>query len=63
MRYLPLTDADRSAMLARIGVDSIDALFRDVPETARRDGLIADLPRHQGEMQVEQQMRAMAAKK
>ena len=62
MRYLPLTDADRSAMLARIGVDSIDALFRDVPETARRDGLIADLPCHQGEMQVEQQMRAMAAK-
>ncbi|MHB8641446.1 MAG: aminomethyl-transferring glycine dehydrogenase subunit GcvPA [Gaiellaceae bacterium] len=31
MSYLSLTDADREAMLAAIGVDSIDALFRDIP--------------------------------
>ncbi len=31
MRYLPLTDADRAEMLGVIGVDSVDALFRDVP--------------------------------
>lgn len=61
MRYLPLTDADRSAMLANIGVGDIDALFVDVPEAARRDGMV-DLPRHQGEMQVERQLSAMAAK-
>lgn len=61
MRYLPLTDADRSAMLANIGVGDIDALFVDVPEAARRDGTV-DLPRHQGEMQVERQLSAMAAK-
>ena len=33
MRYLPLTDADRRAMLATVGVPSIDSLFRDVPAT------------------------------
>ena len=31
MRYLPLTDADRSAMLDLIGAKSIDELFADVP--------------------------------
>ena len=38
MRYLPLSDADRSAMLGVIGAGSIDDLFRDVPEAARLDG-------------------------
>ena len=31
MRYLPLTDADRTAMLETIGAADIDALFADVP--------------------------------
>ncbi len=35
MRYLPLTPTDRGEMLSRIGVDTIDDLFIDVPETAR----------------------------
>ena len=61
MRYLPLTDADRQAMLATIGAGQIDELFVDVPEAARRDGTV-QLPRHQGEMQVERQLSAMAAK-
>ena len=38
MRYLPLTDADRRAMLARIGVADIDALFADIPKDKRLDG-------------------------
>ena len=29
MRYLPLTEDDRGAMLARIGAPSVDALFAD----------------------------------
>ncbi len=61
MRYLPLTDDDRRAMLATIGVRSIDDLFVDVPEAARLDGLI-DLPRHQGEMAVERDMAGLAAR-
>jgi glycine dehydrogenase subunit 1 len=61
MRYLPLTDADRQSMLANIGAANIDDLFVDVPEAARRDGTV-DLPRHQGEMQVERQLSSMAGK-
>jgi len=40
MRYLPLTPSDRAEMLAAIGADSIDALFADVPEEARRLGAV-----------------------
>jgi len=61
MRYLPLTGDDRRAMLARIGVGSVDALFRDVPDSARRSGPIAGLPAHAGELEVERQLRALAA--
>ena len=46
MRYLPLTDADRSEMLQVIGAGSIDELFRDVPEEARLNGPIDGLPMH-----------------
>ncbi len=35
MRYLPLSDADRSDMLKVVGASSVDELFRDVPEEAR----------------------------
>ena len=37
MSYLSLTDADREAMLAAIGVASVDELFRDIPEGVRFD--------------------------
>lgn len=61
MRYLPLTDQDRSDMLSTIGVSSIDELFKDVPKTARRSGLI-DLPLKAGEFEVERALQAMADK-
>jgi glycine dehydrogenase subunit 1 len=61
MRYLPLTPADRQSMLARIGVRSMDDLYRDVPLKARRDKPV-DLPSHQGELEVERAIGAMAAK-
>ena len=62
MRYLPLTPADRTAMLATIGAGSVDALFADVPATALLDGPIAGLPGHASEMAVERHMTALAAK-
>lgn len=62
MRYLPLTDADRSSMLATIGVDSVDALFRDVPDHAKLPGKIAGLPDHKGELEVERHLSRLAAK-
>ncbi|MBV8119489.1 MAG: aminomethyl-transferring glycine dehydrogenase subunit GcvPA [Alphaproteobacteria bacterium] len=61
MRYLPLTDGDRSAMLRTIGVESIEALFADVPAAARLDALL-DLPRAQGEVEVERALGGMAAR-
>ena len=62
MRYLPLTDTDRSAMLAKVGASSIDDLFVDVPEEARLSGPIAGLPMHASEMAVEKHMRALSKK-
>jgi len=61
MRYLPLTDADRRAMLSTIGAASIDALFADVPKAAWLDRPV-DLPPHQGELEVERALGRMAAK-
>jgi glycine dehydrogenase subunit 1 len=61
MRYLPLSELDREAMLARIGVADIDALFADIPAGKRMTGL-PDLPRRKPEMEVERLMAAMAAR-
>ena len=61
MRYLPLSPDDRAEMLARIGVDHIDALFADVPG----DKLLTeplDLPRRKGELEVERILGRMAAR-
>jgi glycine dehydrogenase subunit 1 len=61
MRYLPLTDADRKAMLAKIGVTDIDALFADIPKDKRLTGLI-DLPKAKGELEVERELGRLAQK-
>jgi glycine dehydrogenase subunit 1 len=58
MRYLPLTHGDRRAMLEKIGVGSVDALFRDVPAAARDAAF--DLPRHAGEIDVERSLKTFA---
>lgn len=55
MRYLGLTEIDRRSMLDAIGADSIDALYRDVPEVAVLKTPLG-LPGHTGEMEVEQQI-------
>ncbi len=60
MRYLPLTDTDRAAMLATIGAASIDDLFIDVPEAARLADPIAGLPNHASEIAVERHMARLA---
>ncbi|MAM40963.1 MAG: aminomethyl-transferring glycine dehydrogenase [Erythrobacter sp.] len=62
MRYLPLTDADRSAMLEKIGAPDVEALFADVPEEARLSGPIEGLPLHASEMAVEKHMRRLSKK-
>jgi glycine dehydrogenase subunit 1 len=62
MRYHPLTTDDRRAMLAKIGVADIDALFRDVPKDALAPLSIFDLPDTQGEMEVDRALTKLAAK-
>src|SRR5271167_3657700 len=61
MRYLPLDASDRAAMLTRVGVADIDALFADIPEDKRLGGLI-DMPLGLSEIGVERAMSAMAAR-
>ena len=50
MSYIPHTDADREAMLAAIGVDSLDDLFDAVPSDQRFPDLA--LPKAASEMEV-----------
>ena len=59
MRYLPLDASDREAMLARIGVPDIEALFADIPADKRIDGLL-DMPLAKSEMAVERVMTGIA---
>jgi glycine dehydrogenase subunit 1 len=49
MRFSPHTDAERRAMLAAIGVDRLEDLFRDVPAEVRLDRPL-DLPAGMPEM-------------
>ncbi|MNM10493.1 putative glycine dehydrogenase (decarboxylating) subunit 1 [compost metagenome] len=37
-RYLPMTEQDRSEMLAEIGIQSVEELFADIPEAVRYKG-------------------------
>ncbi len=58
MSYVPHTDADRKAMLATIGVRSIDELFADVPQRARFPQVT--LPAPLAEAEVVRELREMS---
>src|SRR5580692_6825231 len=59
MRYLPLDASEREAMLTRIGVADIDALFADIPAGKRIEGLL-DMPLRMSEMAVERALTTIA---
>jgi glycine dehydrogenase subunit 1 len=59
--YLSLTDADREAMLDAIGVDSIDALFRDIPPGMRFDRELALEP-PLGEAELQRHLEELASR-
>ena len=61
MSYLSLTDADREAMLATIGVSSVDELFREIPAGVRFDREL-DVPRALPEAELQRHMEELAAK-
>ena len=62
MRYLPLSQPDRDAMLAVVGAAAIDDLFCDVPANALLAHPIAGLPFHAPEMAVERHMARLAGR-
>ena len=55
MSYLSLTDADRDAMLATIGVGTVDELFRDIPAGMRFDREL-DVPRALTEVELQRHL-------
>jgi glycine dehydrogenase subunit 1 len=61
MGYLSLTDADRAAMLAAIGVSSVDELFEQVPAGVRFDREL-DVPPALGEPELVRHLEGLAAK-
>lgn len=61
MRYTPHTDADKAHMLDAIGVESVDALCRHVPESLRQRAKIA-LPPGLSELAVRKRLASLAAR-
>jgi glycine dehydrogenase subunit 1 len=61
MRYLPISADDRSDMLARIGVETIDDLYADAPIDALLKAPL-DLPLRRTELEVERRLGRLAAK-
>ncbi len=60
-RYTSTTEADREAMLAEIGVDTVEELFADIPEGLRlRSPLALEGPL--SEQEVYEELRALAAR-
>ena len=58
MTYVPHTDADRAEMLAAVGVDRVEDLFRDVPAACRFPAL--NLPEPLSEMEIMAELQAMS---
>jgi len=58
--YVPLTDEDRRAMLAAVGVASIDDLFAEIPAAQRNPAL--DLPPAMSEPELLRELGALAAR-
>ncbi len=58
MPYGPHTDADRATMLARIGLDTIDDLFADIPEPLRASRL--QLPPPEPELELAARLQGLA---
>ena len=60
MPYGPHTDGDRERMLAALGLDSVEALFADIPAELRASGL--DLPEPEPELELAARLQALAGR-
>lgn len=59
--YLPLTEEDRQKMLQAIGVESVEELFKDIPQELRFKGQM-DIPAGFSEMELKKHMRSLSDK-
>jgi glycine cleavage system P protein (glycine dehydrogenase) subunit 1 len=60
MPYGPHTAGDRERMLAALGIDHVDRLFDDIPESLRASGL--DLPGPEPELELAARLQGLAAR-
>ena len=61
-RYLPMTETDEQEMLEAIGINSTEELFDDIPEDIRFKRTY-HLPEPPSEVELKQELSALAAKK
>lgn len=61
MAYLPFTNSDRDAMLASLGIESVDVLFEDIPQSARLIRPLA-LPSGMSEMELQSHLANLSEK-
>jgi glycine dehydrogenase subunit 1 len=60
MAYGPHAEADRACMRSALDIESVDALFEDIPASVRANGL--DLPGPLPELELAQRLQQLAAK-
>ncbi|MCP1145213.1 aminomethyl-transferring glycine dehydrogenase subunit GcvPA [Lysinibacillus endophyticus] len=60
-RYLPMTETDQKEMLETIGVQSVDELFSDIPESVRFKGLY-NIPEAKSESALLKELKQLASK-
>ncbi len=62
MRYLALTENDRQEMMKNIGISNVDELYDTVDDQNLLKKPIANLPFHQGEMEIDSYLRKISKK-
>ncbi|MFD3447759.1 aminomethyl-transferring glycine dehydrogenase subunit GcvPA [Microbacteriaceae bacterium 4G12] len=60
-RYLPMTEEDKKEMLSTIGIESIDELFEDIPESVRFKGDL-NIKKAKSESELLKELTALANK-
>jgi glycine dehydrogenase subunit 1 len=60
-RYLPMTEKDHREMMATLGIDSVEELFADIPESVRFNGRL-NIPEAMAEPDLVRHMNRLAGK-
>ncbi|QRN85224.1 aminomethyl-transferring glycine dehydrogenase subunit GcvPA [Clostridia bacterium] len=60
MNYLPATEEDKKKMLERIGLDSVDDLFKDIPDNVKLNRPL-NLPEGMSEYELKKKIKSMSS--